>query len=832
MKINTTKLNLLNLVTLLFLITGCSQKIKFTENFNEINDRIWISEEFWPVPMEDWNIKECRIECTGNKNNMRMNLLTTWLSGEGNLNLSLQMGWVNPDMKDLTAGVRIAIQDNTDNDYRSLCYFGNGIDIGVTGNRKLFIGEEIVDLPVKFDLSSFALQVTANNTPEENKLTAKAIDATGLSEVLEITDVSNFEGMVSLFSNHPGNDNSGENPHCWFDNLSLSGNMLEIHPEREFGPILWTMYTLSKETLKLSAQFPPISDEDPQTARLQMKNENAWIDLTEASIDPDSRVAVFRVENLNEELDHNYRVVYNLDGEDHFYEGTIRKDPINKELVMGGMTCQYGYGFPYRPLVENLETLNPDILYFSGDQIYESNGGYGIIRFPADRAILNYLGKWYMFGWAFGDLMRDRPSIVIPDDHEVYQGNLWGAGGKKVSEEDWEANRDATSGFVEPAEMVNVVMHTNSSHLPDPYDPAPMKQGIDVYYTDLVYGGISFAIVGDRIFKSGPENVSTWEGRKDHLRFEPKDPSLLEKEGLKLLGDRQLEFLNHWITDWEGSYMKVLLSQTIFANPATHHGTERDFLVGDLDSGGWPKSARDRALEIVRKAFAFHIAGDQHLPSFIQYGIDNYRDAGWAFCTPAITVGYQRRFMPDLLGWEVKGRPDHGNPNTGLYTDVFGNPTYVYAVGNPEDEAFDPNRYEMAEKRASGFGLITFDTNERTIESNAYRFLAEVPADGSPNQFPGWPVTIDQTDNYGRKIYGYLPELQFESLKNPVVRIYKQDKNELVYNLRIKGNSFKPFVFEEENYVVEYGLPGDEIFNRTKTLQVSLSGAGDIIRIE
>ncbi len=42
---------------------------------------------------------------------------------------------------------------------------------------------------------------------------------------------------------------------------------------------------------------------------------------------------------------------------------------------------------------------------------------------------LNYLGKWYMFGWAFGDLMRDIPAICTPDDHDVFQGNLWGGQG-------------------------------------------------------------------------------------------------------------------------------------------------------------------------------------------------------------------------------------------------------------------------------------------------------------------------------------------------------------------------------------------------------------------
>ncbi len=56
------------------------------------------------------------------------------------------------------------------------------------------------------------------------------------------------------------------------------------------------------------------------------------------------------------------------------------------------MTCQYHTGFPYAPVVRNLELKNPDLLYFSGDQIYEQNGGYPIKREPEDVAILKLPG--------------------------------------------------------------------------------------------------------------------------------------------------------------------------------------------------------------------------------------------------------------------------------------------------------------------------------------------------------------------------------------------------------------------------------------------------------
>ena len=470
------------------------------------------------------------------------------------------------------------------------------------------------------------------------------------------------------------------------------------------------------------------------------------------------------------------------------------------------MTCQYNYGFPYVPLTSSLREMDPDLVYFSGDQIYEANGGYGIVRFPADRAILNYLGKWYMFGWAFSKLMDDRPTICTPDDHDVFQGNLWGDGGKLLTREQWDSKQDCIAGFVEPVEMVNVVMKVNCSHLPDPYDPTPMKNNIQVFYTDLLYGGVGFAIVGDRVFKSGPEQAAFWEGRLDHLTEPLEDPSILDKPGLKLLGDRQMDFLEHWVRDWKGARMKVLLSQTLFTYATTHSGDDSSYVVGDLDSGGWPKSGRDAAISLMRKAFVFHICGDQHLPLLIQYGIDECRDAGWAFCTPAITVGYQRYFLPDRLGWPVVDRPAHGYPNTGCYRDGFGNLNYVYAVGNPDALNRNENRYKQADLRSSGFGIIRFDLNTRDITVEAYRFLSKTSG-GEHMQFPGWPHTINQLDNYGRKAVAYLPGLDIQGMEDPVIEVTNENTGQLEYIIRIKGNSFKPKVFSLDPYKVRIGDP-------------------------
>ncbi len=167
-----------------------------------------------------------------------------------------------------------------------------------------------------------------------------------------------------------------------------------------------------------------------------------------------------------------------------------------------------------------------------------------------------------MFGWAFGDLMRDRPTVCT-DDHDVFQGNLWGEGGKKISFGEWENVRDAHSGFVQTPNMVNVVNKTQCGHMSAPFHPQPLPSGITTWYTDLVYGHVSFAIISDRMFKSGPESVrKEATGRIDHIK-EPISKDELESPALKLLGDGQMQFLEHWVNDWQGARMKVLLANPV-----------------------------------------------------------------------------------------------------------------------------------------------------------------------------------------------------------------------------------------------------------------------------
>ena len=83
-------------------------------------------------------------------------------------------------------------------------------------------------------------------------------------------------------------------------------------------------------------------------------------------------------------------------------------------------------------------------------------------------------------------------------------------------------------------------------------------------------------------------------------------------------------------------------------------------------------------------------------------------------------------------------------------------------------------------------------------------------------QYPGWPITIDQWDNYGRKPVAWLPEVEAPAgITTPVVQVVDERSGEVVYTLRAKTPRFKPWVFAEGSYRVQIGEPPDRVITLT-----------------
>ena len=275
-----------------------------------------------------------------------------------------------------------------------------------------------------------------------------------------------------------------------------------------------------------------------------------------------------------------------------------------------------------------------------------------------------------------------------------------------------------------------------------------------------------------------------------------------------LLGDRQLKFLRDWVADWRGADVKMTISQTIFANAATHHGQPLHFLVADMDSNGWPQSGRKAALDLIRRAHALMLGGDQHLPTIIQHGIRKHHDAGFSFCVPAGATGYQRWWRPEEIPEMERTGPRHeDHPNTGKYADGFGNLLDICAVANPPIERNWTSRLDMGRKKSAGFGVVRVDKKKGRFTLEAW----PVGVDPTPNaaQYPGWPMTVTVSDSAGAA-NPTLPAIVLEGWNRdtlPVVEV-RNTAGELVTMVRMPGVRFAPRVFDADGeYTVRLLLP-------------------------
>ncbi|MCH1413606.1 MAG: alkaline phosphatase D family protein, partial [Glaciecola sp.] len=713
---------------------------------------------------EDWHIANGGAECLSRGGNRSIHSLTHQLTQHKNFSVSVIAKRTELGEQDGGVSIRVGVKSDID-EYRSNCFVQQGYDAGIVNNQ-LALGEQRINLATQVNDSSlllslsgepragvFALRLEARLI-ENNELIGHLEELVSLEKVLgNICIVSNF--TISSEEATPVNGSLYR-----FSQWEIRGEAFNNKPEQKFGPILWAMYTLnnsrSEEGYKVNiiALTGPLGANDNQNVELEIRKSGKWQFQAKAKLDPQAWVAKFSMPNWDETQDTEYRLIYRekrRDGSEVIdsFKGVIKANPLNRTLKMAALTCQNDYAFPYAPVASNVERLDPDLILFSGDQIYENHGGFGLIREPTGLAILNYLRKLYQFGWAFRDAMRNAPTICLPDDHDVMQGNLWGEAGAKMSEEASKQKRsDAWGGYINPIEMVNVVHLTHTGHFPAPIDPEPAKRGLSVYYTELIYGGVSFAILADRQWKSGPESLNIVVGETGEDEAPQYVNPNFDREDLQLLGQRQEEFLAKWANDWRGHSLKAVLSQTVFAGISTHQPLPNRYLKYDFDSSGWPASARNRAVEIMRESKALHICGDTHLGSLSQYGVKQQRDSNWAFCTPAIAAGWPRWWRPDDMNLPSHNRPLHGLSQTGEYLDSFGNKIYVYAVGNPI-VGKSKNRYIHAHEKGSGFGFIEFNTKAKTYTVSAYRFLVDATQNDSSHQFPGWPVVIHQDENIG-----------------------------------------------------------------------------------
>lgn len=824
-------------------LAAAAHAADFKSNWQNLSQP-WLGPDYWANPMQDWRLAGGRLECWVSGAERSVFLLTRAAGPQaGDLTVSVKIGALDKPGRQGYVGVRTGVKGRF-SDYRDDAVWGEGLSSGLTADGQLFIGDVQANAP-KIDIGAAELRLQLTAKPEGQAFTLQLTVQNGQGQTLAMHSRGGIDkdfveggfalvcsaGLDPLLPNRnaplPPNgqqrrgENRGGNLRFWFRDWTVTGTKVTAHPERAYGPIFFTLHTLSRRVLKLTAQLAPVAN--PAPAQLQVRRGNGWRTVGTAAVDALARTATFRIGDWDDTRDTPYRVTF----ANTSYEGTIRRDPSQKpRIVIGALTCCNDFGFPHSDVARNLTHHQPDLLLFTGDQIYERVGGFAIQMDPLPEATLDYLRKWLIWGWGFHHLTRNIPTVCMPDDHDVYHGNIWGAAGKRAKLNDSLTGPARTKswqdsgGYKMPAEWVNMVQRTQTSHLPDPVDPTPVQQNIGVYYTSMLYGGVSFAIIEDRKWKSAPAPTIPMakieNGWAQNPAYKPVEDG--DAPGAELLGARQIAFLDKWAEDWAGAFIKIAVSQTLWANlctlPAPANNDDvtpklpiltadahpaGEIPVADHDSNGWPQTPRTRALRSLRKAAALHIGGDQHLGSTIQYGIDTWNDGPFALCTPAVSNIWPRRWYPPVDG---RNRPQGTPRYCGEFVEGFGNKVTVHAVANPrQTPTFPPTLHS----RVPGYGIVELDRATRRITITNWPRHVDASQPGA-KPFDGWPVTIHQLDNGLSRSGWRLPAL--DAAPGTLLQVVAEETKEVVYTIPVPEPNFRPPVFAQGRYTVRLTAAG------------------------
>lgn len=820
----------------------------FTDDWNNLPDQRWAGPNYWANRLQDWEVKNGRVQCiNGSRLRLTLHRPGTSIRGNGeNFSLGVRTGLnTGNNSAGSRAGFLIGAGPNLEWSAAMLTQTGLGRDfgmfLGITGNGNLVIEDystgavtaRATSPAIGGFVQNTRLQLDAsyNSGPGTYTLTLSAFNAS--NEEIGSVDFSvpsdRVLGSFGLLTNHGGTQATH-----WFDDFSGSGAALQPEPDRHLA-ILGAMHTLSKGTLKMTAQLPPLSLASNPTVALDTWDGATWMEIATAPVDNtdnlSSYTATFAIPGWDDSVDTPYRLRVHIGGANYTWAGTIRRDPVDKEeLVIAVTNCQrisdisIQAGFDWSPVMmwhphpqsyAHITQHQPDVLLALGDQLYEPQPTNKDTSSATNRQ-LDYLYKWYLWVLQARELARDIPTVVIPDDHDVYQGNLWGAGGIA-------ATNESAGGYIEPADWVKMVERTHALHLPDPdpynpIQPAPgVAQGIGVYFTSMTYGRLGFAILEDRKFKTGPASQTPVEEQQ-------------------LLGERQHAFLREWNKDWAGQDLKLAISQTPFGNLNTHANQGYRFALNDRDTNGWPAHRRNEAWRLLRASRMFHLAGDQHLGTLAHHGADAPRDAGISFGAPAMANFFPRIFDPmnnadgtTPIISPYKGDyffdgngtlPDGVTPN---HTSAF--PHHFAILGSANSEEYyqrttgvNPPRYH---DRGAGYGITRVHRKTREITFECWPIHADPEYPQTGSQFIDWPQTIRQTDNDGREPTGHLPVIDTHWRENPVVRVFDEATDELIHAMRVRGTRYRAPVYNNAaTYRIEIAY-GDEVVSETLTGQTA-----------
>ena len=245
------------------------------DRWDVTHNRVWIGGDFWANPMEDWRVHDGWVQSQTTAEHRSIHSVTRQLTDASeSFGMSIELFRSSQINQDGGAGFKIGVKSDL-NEYRSNMFSRSGINAGiikdelVIGNKRIRLADVPPNSHIVLNIVgirkgvNYLLKLSARDPQTDRDLGSLQADIPAKACLGNISLVSQFTGPRQRY-NIPGYK---------FRNWLVGGRAITHDAEKRFGPILWTMYTLSdsrsKEgfVLKLSALTGPLGNEDNPTVK-------------------------------------------------------------------------------------------------------------------------------------------------------------------------------------------------------------------------------------------------------------------------------------------------------------------------------------------------------------------------------------------------------------------------------------------------------------------------------------------------------------------------------------------------------------------------------------
>src|SRR5438046_2422158 len=154
----------------------------FSSKWPDSSEQVWLGPEYWANRLQDWRLRNGRIECFVSGGDRNVFLLTHEVTDQpGALSMRVRLGRLEEDRTPLErgfAGFRVGVHGRL-NDYRDSAVYGIGLNAGLATDGRLFIGKLEANAPSVPAFQDLELALEATPTGATCQIRLTALNAAG-----------------------------------------------------------------------------------------------------------------------------------------------------------------------------------------------------------------------------------------------------------------------------------------------------------------------------------------------------------------------------------------------------------------------------------------------------------------------------------------------------------------------------------------------------------------------------------------------------------------------------------------------------------------------------